>query len=123
MLVKIHSQTSTNHTTDSDNVILDEFSDFEPLTFSTPLSYVIESVGYDRNTDLETLPAHNNDLKSLHFVLILFSSFSNFDSFISGQILIVIEYIQKFILKLIDHVCKDDLLRTRILLSVPEIIN
>ena len=132
MLVKIHSQTSPNETTNSDNVMLDEFSDFEPLvpltlTFSTPLSYVIETVGYDRNTDLETVPTHNNELKSLHFVLILFSSFSNFDSFIntnkSGQILIDIEYIQKFIIKLIDHVCKDDFLRTRILLSLPEIID
>ena len=126
MLVKIHSQTSPNNPTDSENVILDEFSDFEPLTFSSPLSYVIETVGYDRNIDLETLPTHNNELKSLHFALILFSSFSNLDSFIntnSGQFLIDIEYIQKFILKLIDHICRDDLLRTRILLSVPEIID
>ena len=126
LLVKIHSQTSPNHTTNSDNVILDEFSDFEPLTFSTPLSYVIETVGYDRNTDLETLPIHINELKSLHFVLLLFSSFSNFDNFINSkscQIRIDIEYFQKLILKLIDHVCKDDFLRTRILLSVPEIID
>ena len=116
-------------------------------------SYMNETGSYDTsnnttmklspNTDLETLYSSSNntklaplnELKSLHFILLLFSSFSTLDSFMydcnnnakssySNQIAnqIDIEYFQKFILKLIDHVCKDDLMRTRILLSVPEII-
>ena len=73
----------------------------------------------------------NETLKSLHFVLLLFSSFSNLDSFMydfnttSSLSSSQIEYFQKLILKLIDHVCvhKNSLFRTRILLSIREIVN
>lgn len=59
MLLKIH-ETSPNQmmkkTWSASNYdILDEFIDFEPLVPLTTSSYVIETVEYDRNSDLEAL--------------------------------------------------------------------
>lgn len=70
--------------------------------------------------------AHLNELKIFHFLLILFSSFLNIDQFMQMSIQSTMNdvdacYCQKLILKLIDNVCKDKVIKTKILLNVSDI--
>nr|ASL70594.1 nuclear receptor [Brachionus koreanus] len=70
--------------------------------------------------------AHLNELKIFHFLLILFSSFLNIDQFMQMSIQSSVNdvdacYCQKLILRLIDNVCKDKVIKTKILLSVSDI--
>lgn len=69
---------------------------------------------------------HLNELKIFHFLLILFSSFLNIDQFMQMSIQSSVNdvdasYCQKLILRLIDNVCKDKIIKTKILLSVSDI--
>lgn len=69
---------------------------------------------------------HLNELKIFHFLLILFSSFLNIDQFMQMSIQSTMNdvdacYCQKLILKLIDNVCKDKVIKTKILLNVSDI--
>ena len=83
------------------------------------------------------------ELKVLHFLLLLFSSFQSLDEFIqydldlynnnnskknkinssssSTTIKTDIAYCQRFLVKLIDRLCHDKIIKTQILLSVSEI--
>lgn len=80
-----------------------------------------------------------HQLRSLHFVFILFSSMINWTQvlmkddnnnnlnraatayYTDVSCLVDAEYVQKLILQLIDQICKDQSIRTRILLSISEI--
>nr|ASL70483.1 nuclear receptor [Brachionus rotundiformis] len=70
--------------------------------------------------------AHLYELKIFHFLLILFSSFLNIDQFMQMSIQSTMNdfdacYCQKLILRLIDNVCKDKVVKTKILLNVSDI--
>jgi len=68
------------------------------------------------------------ELKTLHFLLLLFTSLISLDGFISqldgraeNEMSADASYCQRFLMKLLDRVCEDKNVKTRILLSVPEI--
>jgi len=68
------------------------------------------------------------ELKTLHFLLLLFTSLISLDGFISqldgraeNEMSTDASYCQRFLMKLLDRVCEDKNVKTRILLSVPEI--
>lgn len=82
----------------------------------------------------------SNELRSLHFVLILFSSLVNWSELLSidsnnnslvlsaasaacyyPDAIVDVEYVQKIVLQMIDHVCKDQSMRAKIVLSISEI--
>lgn len=81
----------------------------------------------------------DHQLRSLHFVFILFSSLINWSQVLLKDdnnnnltraatayysdvcCLVDAEYVQKLILQLIDQICKDQSIRTRILLSISEV--
>ena len=86
---------------------------------------------------LQSLKKNQNglaELKIWHFLLLLFSSFQNLDEFIktgmnvkngdnkkSNESINNLNDCQKFIIKLIDRLCDDKSVKTKILLSVSEI--
>jgi hypothetical protein len=75
------------------------------------------------------------ELKLLHFLLLLFSSYLEIDQFVNGTEMpnensinlnkyfnsMNASFYQKLIIKLIDRVCKDKLIKTKILLTVSEL--
>lgn len=82
----------------------------------------------------------SNELRSLHFVLILFSSLVNWSQLLSRDsnnnnlvvstasaacyypdAIVDVEYVQKIVLQMIDQVCKDQSVRAKIVLSISEI--
>ncbi|CAF0987957.1 unnamed protein product [Brachionus calyciflorus] len=103
-------------------------------------NYYSNYMGYESSKNCDLL----KELKIFHFLLILFSSFQNLDQFMqmntatstiqqqqqqhqsniistsSIQDNIDAVYCQKLILKMIDNVCKDKVIKTKILLSVSD---
>lgn len=98
------------------------------------------TTSYENDNQMDYLKcsvSESNELKTLHFLLLLFSSFLNLDEFMqigssdsvdlnlsTSNDLDQIDasyYCQKLILQLIDNVCKDKLIKTKILLSVSDL--
>lgn len=73
-----------------------------------------------------------NEIKMIHFILLLFSSIVDLDQFMqiserekckSTVCPVDLSHCQKLILQLIDHMCKDKFVKTKILLSLSEIVD
>ena len=65
-----------------------------------------------------------NELKMLHFLILLFTSMMSFDEFIhdrQNDKSLDAAYCQKFLATLLDKLCEDKTLKTKILLSVSEV--
>ena len=118
-----------------------------------PISYGITLTSNYSNLTAEELQAQAfqskmftslTELKVLHFLLLLFSSFQSLDEFIQYDLDLYnnnskknkinsssstttttiktdIAYLQRFLVKLIDRLCHDKIIKTQILLSVSEI--
>lgn len=78
-------------------------------------------------TTKTNISSKTKELKTLHFLLLLFTSLISLNGFISqltseeNEMSLDASYCQKFLVKLLDRVCEDKSVRTKILLSVPEI--
>lgn len=101
----------------------------DQMYYQTSNNYYQQSFGQNANT-FDAPTNELNELKMLHFLLLLFSSFLNIDQFMqisSSPVNLNLSnqfdatYCQKLILQLIDSVCKDKLIKTKILLSVSDL--
>ncbi len=111
------------------NLSFNGLQEYEVLNL-TSFNESISIKGSPKTTSLVCQSTAISELKTLHFLLLLFTSLISLNSFVSkasasdlieNDDCVQASYCQRFLLKLLDHMCEDKNVKTRILLSVPEI--